>query len=124
VAIELLFAHGGGVAMSQRRYGDAQPDVPKRGTAPPQVKVPVPVPDRHLVGDETQALEHRLVMARMLGRPLHPDETVHHRNGVRTDNRPENLELWSTAHPKGQHVSDKIAFAVEMLRRYHPERLR
>lgn len=68
-------------------------------------------------------LEHRLVMARALGRTLHPDETVHHRNGVRTDNRIENLELWPTAHPKGQHVDDKIAFAVMLLRRYRPSLL-
>ena len=109
--------------------GSVQADVPIREVSGDGCvshgyrKVPVPYDDRHLVLGETQALEHRLVMARMLGRPLHPDETVHHRNGVRTDNRPSNLELWSTAHPKGQHISDKVAFAVEMLRRYRPELL-
>ncbi|CAN5148776.1 hypothetical protein BH23ACT9_BH23ACT9_17230 [soil metagenome] len=62
-------------------------------------------------------------MERLLGRELGRDENVHHRNGQRSDNRPENLELWSTSQPPGQRIEEKIAWAIEFLGRYRPHAL-
>lgn len=71
-----------------------------------------------------RVLEHRWVMEQQLGRPLLPTEEVHHKNTIKTDNDPSNLELWDTSQPKGGRVSDKIEWAAEFLSRYAPEMLR
>jgi len=112
-----------------RRTGDVQADVPIRARSDEgHIKhgyryVRVPRALRYLTEGATNAAEHRFVMAQVLGRPLLPDESVHHRNGDRLDNRPENLELWSCSQPSGQRVADKVAHALEILRDYAPEAL-
>ena len=70
------------------------------------------------VAKGTYKLEHTLVMEKMLGRPLLPDENVHHSNGIRDDNLPENLELWTKPQPSGIRVLDAVAWAKEILARY------
>ena len=65
--------------------------------------------------------EHIKIMAAVLGRPLRHGEEVHHRNGIRHDNRPDNLELWARGmQPPGCRVSDLIESALRVLRLYRP----
>ena len=75
---------------------------------------------RRTLPDGRRVLEHVWVKEQELGRPLVDGENVHHKNGIKHDNDPGNLELWLVMQPTGQRVTD----LMEYIARYHAEAMR
>jgi hypothetical protein len=63
---------------------------------------------RHICApDGSEPREHRWLMKQYLKRDLHVDEVVHHKNGIKTDNRIENLEVISRAEHTRLHLKQE-----------------
>lgn len=110
---------------SQRRLGKPLTPLLRQGKKWPNAEGYILVrahghPNAHADG---RILEHRLVMATHLGRPLYDNEQIHHKNTIRHDNRLENLELWvglPGTQPAGARPEDLLEWAREVIHRYGP----
>lgn len=94
-----------------QKYGD--PDYPVASKAPNGSGSLNQLGYREITVNGGRMFEHRHVMEQMLGRPLRDFENVHHINGIRDDNRPENLELWVKPQAPGQRAADLAEWVVD-----------
>jgi hypothetical protein len=111
----------------RRQLLDGRPLAPlreKRGRHMDRGYVLIYEPEDPNARKDGYVAEHTKVMASILGRPLNRFEEVHHKNGIRDDNRPENLELWARGmQPPGSRVSDLVDAAIRVLQLYRPDLL-
>jgi HNH endonuclease len=98
----------------KRKAYDGQPRLGKDGY------VSIYVPGDPHARQDGWAFEHRVVMANHIGRPLLDKENVHHRNGIRSNNNIENLELWTCMQPSGQRATDALRWARQVVALYGP----
>lgn len=75
-------------------------------------------------GKSKKVFQHREMMEKILGRALRRGENVHHLNGVRNDNRPENLQLWLTPQPSGANLLDVMSWMREFVSNHSEDEAR
>ena len=95
-------------------------DSAKRENKPHNGYILVSRPEHPNAYDDGYVFEHRLIMEDYIGRYLLSNENVHHINGVRNDNRLENLELWVKPQPSGVRAKDLLEWARTIIEIYSP----
>lgn len=71
-------------------------------------------------GKGQYVFEHILVVENRIGRYLVPGENIHHKNGVKSDNSEDNLELWTRPQPSGVRAKDALQWARKIIELYEP----